>query len=228
MSAAVTEPAPARLPARLDVAALIRAASAEDHRATENRGFISRLMGGELDLAEYARYLAQFAHVYEALEARADDADADSVFDPRLRRLARIDSDLAALGAADWRARWHMLPATSDYVRHLRTLVGSTDPLDARARYLAHHYARYLGDLSGGQAIATLVTRHYGATSEQLSFYDFSELGSVVHAKRDYKERMNALELDGIEVEALTDEVLLAFRLNGAIFDELATERRSA
>ena len=227
MSAAVTDPSPPRL----DVAALIRAASAEDHRATESRGFISHLMGGELDLAEYTRYLAQFAHVYEALESRTDDADddsdADSVFDPRLRRLARIDSDLAALGAAEWRTRWSMLPATSDYARHLRALVASPDPLDATARYLAHHYARYLGDLSGGQAIAVLMARHYGATAEQLSFYDFSELGSVVVAKRDYKERMNALELDGLEVEALTAEVLLAFRLNGAIFDGLAVEQRS-
>ena len=224
MSAAVTEPAPARL----DVAALIRAASAEDHRATEGRGFITRLMGGELDLVEYARYLAQFAHVYEALESRPDDDDADSVFDPRLRRMARIESDLAALGAPDWRARWPLLPATADYARHLRALVDSPDPLDRTVRYLAHHYARYLGDLSGGQAIAMLVSRHYGATPAQLSFYDFSELGSVVHAKRQYKERMNALELDPTAVEALTAEVLRAFRFNGAIFDELDGPRLSA
>jgi heme oxygenase len=230
MSAAVTEPAPARL----DVAALIKAASAEDHRATEGRGFITRLMSGELDLAEYSRYLAQFAHVYEALESRPDDeiddkidGDAGSVFDPRLRRLARIESDLAALGASDWRSRWAMLPATSDYARHLRGLVESPDPLDRTARYLAHHYARYLGDLSGGQAIAVLIARHYGANPEQLTFYDFSALGSVVHAKREYKERMNALELDPAAVDALTAEVLRAFRFNGAIFDQLDAERRA-
>lgn len=231
MSAAVTEPAPARL----DVAALIKAASAEDHRATEGRGFITRLMGGELKLADYTRYLAQFAHVYEALESRpevreapeapdaADDEHAASVFDPRLRRLTSIDSDLRALGAPDWRTRWAMLPATAAYARHLRGLVASTDPLDHTIRYLAHHYARYLGDLSGGQAIAMLVGRHYDATSEQLRFYDFSELGSVVHAKREYKERMNRLELADDAVAALTAEVLLAFRFNGAIFDELNT-----
>jgi heme oxygenase len=233
MSAAVTEPAPA--PARLDVAALIKAASAEDHRSTESRGFITLLMSGELDLAEYTRYLVQFAHVYEALESHPDRlvrSDAGNpiadVFDPRLRRLARIDSDLSALGAADWRTRWTMLPATSAYVRHLRELIESSDPLDHTARFLAHHYARYLGDLSGGQAIAVLMARHYGASPEQLSFYDFSELGSVVAAKREYKERMNALELDAAAVDALTAEVLRAFRFNGAIFDELEAERRRA
>ena len=55
----------------VDVAALIRAASADDHRATESRGFITRLMGGGLSLSDYARYLVQYAHVYEALESRA-------------------------------------------------------------------------------------------------------------------------------------------------------------
>jgi heme oxygenase len=217
MSAAITEPAPVRR----DVAAVVRAASADDHRATESRGFITRLMSGELDLDEYARYLAQFAYVYEALESRPDDGDTDSVFDPRLRRLARIESDLAALGAPDWSSRWAMLPATADYAGHLCTLIGSPDALDRTARYLAHHYARYLGDLSGGQAIAALLARHYDATPEQLAFYDFSALGSVVHAKRQYKERMNALELEPAAVDALTAEVLRAFRFNGAIFDEL-------
>ena len=228
MSAATTEPAPARL----DVAAVIKAASADDHRATEGRGFITRLMSGELELADYTRYLAQFAHVYEALESRPDEpGDAErgpSVFDQRLRRLASIDADLGALDAADWRSRWAMLPATADYARHLRELINSPHPLDRTARYLAHHYSRYLGDLSGGQAIAMLVARHYGATPEQLSFYDFSELGSVVHAKREYKERMNALELDRAAVDALTAEVLRAFRFNGAIFDELDAEGRAA
>ena len=220
MSAVVTEPAVAE---PLDVAALIRAASADDHRLTESRGFITRLMGGELTLADYTRYLAQFAWVYEALESRPDAGpDAGpTVFDPRLRRLTRIESDLGALGASDWRERFPALPATAAYAARLRALVDSPDPLDHTVRYLAHHYARYLGDLSGGQAIAALVARHYGATPEQLSFYDFAELGSVVQAKREYRERMNALALDAAAVEALVAEVGVAFRSNGAIFDGL-------
>jgi len=229
MSPAVTEPA--RI-ARRDVAALIKAASADDHRATESRGFITKLMAGELGIGEYTRYLGQYAHVYEALESRAHATDLPAsdteVFDPRLCRLTRIESDLTALGAADWRSHWAMLPATADYVAHLRQLIISPDPLNHTARYLAHHYARYLGDLSGGQAIAVLMARHYAASPEQLSFYDFSDLGSPVHAKRQYKERMNALELDPASVDALTTEVLLAFRFNAAIFDELDPERRTA
>ena len=50
----------------------------------------------------------------------------------------------------------------------------------------------------------------------------------MVVAKREYKERMNALELDPVAVDALTTEVLRAFRFNGAIFDQLDAERRPA
>lgn len=217
MVTALTRPTEPR-----DVAALVRAASADDHRDTESRGFITRLLGGELGLGEYTRYLSQYGWVYEALEARPDDAVA--VFDPRLRRLARIEADLAALGAPDWRVRFPVLPATAHYAGHIAALGQSADPLDNTVRYLAHHYTRYLGDLSGGQAIAALVARYYGATHEQLGFYDFSELGSVVRAKRDYRERMNALELDATSVDVLIAEVAVAFRLNGRVFDELNRE----
>jgi heme oxygenase len=203
----------------MDVAALIRAASSDDHRATESRGFITRLLGGELSLDDYVRYLVQYAYVYDALESRDDTGPA--VFDPRLRRSARIAADLDALGAPDWRERFPALPATAAYTAQLRALTASDDELDRTVRYLAHHYTRYLGDLSGGQAIAALVARHYGATADQLTFYDFAELGSVVHAKREYRARMNALALDPDAIETLTAEVAVAFRSNGAIFDEL-------
>lgn len=202
----------------LDVAALVRAASADDHRATESRGFITELMGGKLSLDDYTRYLAQFAWVYEALEARGIREGDPIVFDPELARLAAIESDLAALGAADWRETHPALPATAEYAAHLRSLA------DDDVRYLAHHYTRYLGDLSGGQAIARLVARHYGATPEQLAFYrfDIAAEEGVVRYKRGYREAMNALALEPEQVDALIAEVRNSFRLNGAIFDALA------
>jgi heme oxygenase len=200
----------------LDVAALVRAATADDHRNAETRGFVTRLMGGELSLDDYTRYLAQYAWVYEALESRGARADDPEVFDPKLARFDAIESDLIALGAADWRETHPPLAATADYAAHLRAVA------DDDVRHLAHHYTRYLGDLSGGQAIAALVARHYGATPEQLSFYDF-DLGDEgpVRYKRRYREAMNALALDPVAVDVLIDEARASFRYNGAIFEAL-------
>ena len=209
---------PARTDAEpLDVAALVRAASADDHKAAESRGYIVQLMGGELSLEEYTRYLAQFGWVYEALETRGSRDGDPAVFDPELARMAAIEADLAALGAADWRTSHPALPATVEYADHLRAVS------DDDVRYLAHHYTRYLGDLSGGQAIARLVARHYGATPEQLSFYvfDIAEDG-VVRYKRGYREAMNDLALAPEQVDLLIAEVRTSFRMNSAIFEALS------
>ncbi len=201
----------------LDVAALVRAASADDHRAAETRGFITALMGGALSLEDYTRYLAQLAWVYEALEERGRRPGDPAVFDPALVRMPAIESDLAALGASDWRELHQPLPETAHYAAHLRAVAGDD------VRYLAHHYTRYLGDLSGGQAIAKLVARHYGATPDQLAFsrFDLVEGGGVQY-KRWYRDAMNALALSPVEVEVLVAEVRFSFRLNSAIFEALA------
>ena len=213
----IAPPAEATATDALDVAALVRAASADDHRAAETRGFITELMGGALSLDEYTRYLAQLAWVYEALEERGSRPGDPAVFDPALSRMAAIDADLAALGASDWRESHPPLPETAHYASHLRAIA------DDDVRYLAHHYTRYLGDLSGGQAIARLVARHYGATPDQLAFYRFDLAGDgVVHYKRGYRDAMNALALSSVEVDVLIAEVRESFRLNSAIFEALA------
>jgi heme oxygenase len=188
----------------------LRASSSQQHRDTETRSFITELMSGELSLADYTRYLGQYAWVYEALEQLVD-------FDPNLERLPAIESDLAALGVEDWRRAHQPLPATTAYITHLQSLT-SADTV----RCLAHHYTRYLGDLSGGQAIASLVARHYGAAPEQLGFYRFDAINNIVQYKRAYRDRLNALSLAAADVNTLVAEVDAAFTYNGAVFDGLA------
>lgn len=205
------------LAAPVDFAQHVRESSLEAHRDAEQRPFIVALMGGELSLGDYTRYLAQFAHVYEALEEREPKSDDPALVDARLTRFSAIESDLAALGVSDWRAEHPAMRATEAYASHLRAL-----DLDDLPRYLAHHYTRYLGDLSGGQAISRLVARHYSATPEQLSFYRFDGIEEIVPFKREYREGLNNLGLDPQGVDRFVEEVNAAYRFNSAIFDELA------
>lgn len=208
--------------ADFDLAAFIRASSSEQHRGTEQRSFITDLMGGKLSLADYTRYLAQYGWLYEVLEEAVLRVNLDSVpglsalFDPKLARMASIESDLVALGAADWRESHPPLAATVAYAEHLKSL-GEADGVQV----LAHHYTRYLGDLSGGQAISALVARHYAATPEQLSFYRFESIDSVVTYKRGYREGMNALTLSSDDIDLLVREVDASFTFNGSLFDAL-------
>jgi len=198
----------------------LRASSSGQHRDTETRSFITELMSGTLSLADYTRYLGQYAWVYEALEQlvdRVSQVDRIELFDPALDRLPAIESDLAALGVLDWRREHPPLPATTAYIEHLQGLTNADS-----VRCLAHHYTRYLGDLSGGQAIAALVARHYGAAPEQLGFYRFDAINNIVQYKRSYRDKLNALSLPQADVDTLVAEVDAAFTYNGAVFDGLA------
>jgi heme oxygenase (biliverdin-producing, ferredoxin) len=199
------------------IASSLRAATAGEHRSAEDRSFIVQLMGGELSLVAYTRYLAQFAWVYEQLESRPRQSGDPALFDPALARSASIENDLSALGVLDWRAQHPMLPATAAYVAHLASI-----PADDTVRWIAHHYTRYLGDLSGGQAIARLVARHYGASADQLSFFEFADIDNLVAYKRAYREGLDALLLTADEHDLLVAEVRRAYRLNSAVFDDLA------
>lgn len=200
-----------------DVAAIVRERTMDAHRSAESKPFITALMKGELDLAAYTRYLAQLAWIYEALESRPSQPGDPAIIDAhRLDRFAAMESDLAALGTSTWRTEHPALPATAAYADHLRAIAPDDLP-----RYLAHHYTRYLGDLSGGQAIARLVARHYDASPEQLSFFRFSEIDDIVLYKRAYRENLNALGFDAAEVDAFVNEADAAFDFNSAVFDAL-------
>ena len=202
---------------QLGLAARLREATTPEHRDTENRGFITRLMGGELTLAAYTAYLAQYAYVYRALETRTPQAgDPEFLADLGLIRTPSIEADLENLGVTDLEAQHPVLPATADYVAHLKGIEANDLP-----RYVAHHYTRYLGDLSGGQAIAALVARHYGATPEQLAFYRFETIDSPVHYKRTYRDGLDALGFTEEQEATLIAEAKAAFMFNAAIFEAL-------
>ncbi len=198
----------------------LRAATTPEHRDTEGRSFITLLMGGELDRSAYVRYLAQYTYVYRALEERAaQPGDPAFLHDEALRRVPSMEADLEALDEGAWETTMPPLPATQAYVDHLRGLDAADVP-----RYVAHHYTRYLGDLSGGQAIAALVARHYGIEDHQLAFYRFSQIDSPVRYKRAYRDQLDALELDSAQEATLIAEAKGAFGFNAAIFEALGAD----
>jgi heme oxygenase len=177
-------------------------------------------MKGELNLAAYTRYLINLAHLYRALEkqtvSQAPFARSAPLWDARLHRSESIASDLTALGISHWEATTAPSDSMMEYITHLDSLAGRSD-----VRLVAHHYTRYLGDLSGGQAIAALVARHYGASPEQLSFYRFELLDNLVSYKNEYRDKLDALQLSSDDESILVAEVALAFRFNQSVFDDL-------
>ena len=76
------------------------------------------------------------------------------------------------------------------------------------AGFVAHHYTRYLGDLSGGQLVRKALQREYGLGEEGTAFYAFPGV-AVGAVKRRYREMLDAAPWDEAERARFVDEVSL-------------------
>lgn len=202
------------------LSAALRAGTRDVHGAAERSAFVEHLVDGRLPLAGYADLAAQQHAVYTALEAagerlRAAGEDGGLIM-AELVRVPAIEADLAHLVGPGWRERVRVLPATAAYVERLHAIDGSLP------RYAAHAYTRYLGDLSGGQVLRTMLQRHHGLGEDGVAFYDFPLVHRLKPFKDVYRGRLDALDLDPAGRDAVVAEARVAFELNRAVFADLA------
>jgi len=198
------------------LSALLRTGSQAEHTAAEGSTFMSELLAGRIDGAGYAHFLGLLRRVYEALEGTAadlvDDPIASAVIDPAIERLAAIDADLD-----HWGRTLHDSPATDAYVARIRASASWG------GLFVAHHYTRYLGDLSGGQAIGRIMSREFELDRAGVAFYAFDEVPKPKLYKDAYRARLDALPLTDAERDRVLAEVRTVFALNGALFTEMTT-----
>ncbi|MBT2674674.1 biliverdin-producing heme oxygenase [Streptomyces sp. ISL-14] len=204
---------------------VIRTASHEEHVEAETSTFMSDLLGGRLGVDAYARYTEQLWFVYEALETDTERLASHPVtgpfIQPELFRLASLERDLAHLRGPDWRAGVSALPATRAYADRVRECAH-----DWPAGYIAHHYTRYLGDLSGGQIIRAKAEKTWGFArkGDGVRFYVFEEISNPAAFKRSYRELLDAVRVDDLEKQRIVAECKRAFALNTAVFRALGEE----
>jgi len=183
---------------------LVKESSKDVYLEAERSPFMVSLMKGDLPSEAYFDYIAQLAPIYEALEKWEGKLP---FFDRRLDRFERIIADLEYVGTRV------VLNETIAYVKHIKKIIKLRDEV----RLVAHHYTRYLGDLSGGQAIGTLVARNLSIPPNFLSFYDFDDIGDRVRYKETYRENLDTL-IDPQDYDRFIQEVILAFEYNKKIF----------
>jgi heme oxygenase len=198
----------------------MRTGSQVEHEAAEGSVFMAELLAGRINELGYATYLLRLRQVYAALESVPGLMDEDpyvaAVHDEALARLAAIDADLEVWAPGDT-LQAHSA-AASAYCDRV---------LDSRAwggLYAAHHYTRYLGDLSGGQAIGRILDREFDLGGRGIAFYDFAAVGKPKPYKDAYRARLDALETSSEEKARIVEEVKVAFGLNQALFTELGQE----
>lgn len=204
--------------ADLDLSAAMREGSRAEHQEAEDSAFMAELLAGRVNEQGYADYLLRLRGVYatmeEAVVAHLDDPAVAAVHDGALERLTAIDADLDHW-APDG-PRTVDSPAADAYRQRLVEAAAEWPAL-----LVAHHYTRYLGDLSGGQAIGRILDRAFELDGAGIAFYDFPEIEKPKIYKDGYRARLDALDLDAAGRARIVDEVRLAFALNQALFAEL-------
>ena len=198
------------------------------HGECEGAGFMHDLMTGKGTRDDYVALVAQHYFVYEALESAAahfaDDPEARPFLSDQLTRMSALEADLAFLLGDTWRDQIVALPTTTRYIARIREIEAES----WAGGFVAHHYTRYLGDLSGGQAIGRLMKRHFGFETNGILFYLFDQIADPKAFKETYREQLDAAGWDEAEQERVIDEVLAAYRLNTELFDDLSAAKAAA
>lgn len=202
---AITAPLP-------NLSKLLREGSTDEHTSAENSGFMTELMAGQINARGYSDYLSRLRRIYDALETvaakLADDPIAAAVIDPHLERLGSIETDLSFWGEGDAAS-----PATDAYVERINAAQSWA------GLFVAHHYTRYLGDLSGGQIAGRMLARAFGP--DGLSFYSFPQIPKPKPYKDAYRARLDGLRLSDEQKKRMLAEVKVTFGLNQGLFVEL-------
>lgn len=203
--------------------AVIRAASQAQHTEAENSAFMSDMLGGRLGVEAYARYTEQLWFVYRAMEDGARQLAGHPVAGPFIRpelpRVGALERDLGHLLGDGWQDRAVALPATARYAARVTEVAR-----DWPAGYVAHHYTRYLGDLSGGQVIRGIAEKTWGFArkGDGVRFYVFDAIPNPAAFKREYRDLLDGLAVDELERQRVVDECRNAFALNTGLFSGLS------
>jgi len=196
----------------------MRDGSKVEHEAAEGSVFMTELLAGRVAEAGYAAYLLRLRVVYDALEsagrAHHHDPLVGAVHDQDLERLAALDADLDHWAPGGDRSVDS--PAADRYADRIRTAAAEWG-----GAHVAHHYTRYLGDLSGGQAIGRILDRDFDLGGRGIAFYAFASIPKPKPYKDAYRARLDALGTTPAEKARIVSEVQEAFRLNRALFAEL-------
>ena len=185
-----------------------------DHEKAEYTAYLQALMNGELTRDSYADMVAQHYFAYLVIEdaavKMAGDPIAGKFVHEGLNRLPALEEDLEFLLGADWRDKIQENEGTKEYVAHLKEVI-----YDWPGGFVAHHYTRYLGDLSGGQVIRVAVQKAYGLQDKQgVQFYIFPGIPDYTAFKFEYRDALDSAPWDEAEQARVIDEVLKAYQLN--------------
>ena len=192
----------------------------ESHSAAENTKFVASFLRGVVDYEEYRKLLTNFYYVYDTMEQRireTEDPMVQAVRSESLERKEGIERDLEYYYGADWKDKQIPSEACNKYCHRINEVAEQNPYL-----LVAHHYTRYIGDLSGGKILKEITARVLNPPEGKgLDFYEFPSIPDAKLFKQNYRACLDNLGTDTSQENALITEANYAFRLNMYMFDEI-------
>ena len=203
-----------------ELAKRLKEGTKESHSAAENTKFVASFLRGVVDYEEYRKLLTNFYYVYDTMEQRireTEDPMVQAIRSENLERKDSIEKDLEYYYGPEWRDKQIPSEACNTYCHRINE-VAEKDPY----LLIAHHYTRYIGDLSGGKILKEIAARVLKPpVGKGLDFYEFPSIPNAKEFKNNYRSVLDNLDCDEQQINALITEANYAFRLNMYMFDEI-------
>ena len=192
----------------------------ESHSAAENTKFVASFLRGVVDYEEYRKLLTNFYYVYDTMEQRireTEDPMVQAIRSESLERKEGIERDLEYYYGADWKEKQIPSDACNKYCHRINEIAEESPYL-----LVAHHYTRYIGDLSGGKILKEITARVLKPPAGKgLDFYEFPSIPDAKLFKQNYRACLDNLGTTVPQENALIAEANYAFELNMNMFDEI-------
>lgn len=205
-----------------DFSLQIKEGTKKSHSAAENTKFVSSFLKGVVSRENYAKLTTNFYFVYRCIEEEVDKLKTSNqcvgmIENKMLNRAPSLAKDLEYFYGNDWSKFVTPTDACQQYVNRIREVAASEPEL-----LVAHHYTRYMGDLSGGQILKQIAKNALNLDDiNGLNFYEFEDIQDTKGFKIQYRAILDNLPIDQHQANAIITEANYAFRLNMYMFDEL-------
>ncbi len=214
-----------------DLASQLREGTKQSHTMAENTAYMKCFLKGIVEREPFRKLLANLYFVYSILEAELlrhrDHPVVGLIYFPELNRQASLEKDLAFYYGDNWQEQIAPSEAGKAYVDRLKEISNSEPAL-----LVAHSYVRYMGDLSGGQALKNIVRSALSLPPDRgTNFHQFDDFPSP-EARRGFKVRyrdaLNSLPVDAQLIAKIVAEANAAFALNCDVMHALEPEVKAA
>ena len=204
----------------MSLATALKEGTKESHSAAENTKFVASFLRGVVDYEEYRKLLTNFYYVYDTMEQRireTEDPMVQAIKSEDLERKEAIERDLEYYYGPDWKDKQTPSEACNKYCHRLNEVAEQNPYL-----LVAHHYTRYIGDLSGGKILKEITARVLNPPEGKgLDFYEFPSIPNAKLFKQNYRAILDNLGTSVPQENALIAEANYAFELNMFMFDEI-------